>query len=78
MTPYRIRKGMLSSKESHCWRQKKGKTNFMVEQTFLFEEVWLMYNEEAHCRLGRALSRRACVMLKFSCPALKNIHFIPS
>ena len=34
----------------------------------MFEEVWLMYNEEAHCTLGRALSGRACVMLKFSCP----------
>ena len=41
----------------------------------MFEEVWLMYNEEAHCTLGRALSGRACVMLKFSCPALKKHTF---
>ena len=35
MTPYRIEKGMLFSKELHGWHQKEKKLIFMVQQVFL-------------------------------------------
>ena len=35
MTLYGIEKEMLSSKELHCWHQKKKKLVFMVGQAFL-------------------------------------------